>query len=287
VGLSITKVLAKVASKHQKPAGMTIIKGRDIARYLNDLPVEKIWGIGPATTNYLSKLGIRTALAFAQMPEKTVLQKFTKPGVEIWQELRGRSVYPVTTGEKSSYASISKTKTFAPPSSNAEYLFAQLMRNMESACIKARRYSLAPNRIVVFLKKQDFHSVGSEAKLSRPCACPLEFSDVIHELFDACYRPRDVYRATGVVLLDLEADANIQYTLFDNPVQAEKIKDLYHVADELGEKFGKHTVHLGSSHLIDKLGKGRRGTPTVREQTRMLGETNRRHLGLPLLHIKI
>jgi DNA polymerase-4/DNA polymerase V len=287
VGLSITKVLAKVASKHQKPAGMTIIKGRDIARYLNDLPVEKIWGIGPATTNYLSKLGIHTALSFARMPEKIVLQKFTKPGVEIWQELRGKSVYPVTAGEKSSYASISKTKTFAPPSSNAEYLFAQLMRNMESACIKARRYSLAPKKIVVFLKKQNFETAGSEAALSRPCACPLEFSGIIHELFDACYCPQDVYRATGVVLLDLEADANIQYTLFDNPVQAEKIKDLYHVADELGEKFGKHTVHLGSSHLIDKLGKGRRGTPTIREQTRMLGETNRRHLGLPLLHVKV
>jgi DNA polymerase-4/DNA polymerase V len=287
VGLSITKVLAKVASKHQKPAGMIIIKGRDIARYLNDLPVEKIWGIGPATTHYLGKLGIRTALAFAQIPEKTVLQKFTKPGVEIWQELRGKSVYPVTAGEKSSYASISKTKTFAPPSSNAEYLFAQLMRNMESACIKARRYSLAPNRIVVFLKKQDFNSVGSEAKLTRPCACPMEISDVIHELFDACYCPRDVYRATGVVLLDLEADANIQYTLFDNPIQAEKIKDLYHVADELGQKFGKHTVHLGSSHLIDRLGKGRRGSPMVREQPKMPGETNRRHLGLPLLHVKV
>ena len=287
VGLSITKVLAKVASKHQKPAGMTVIKGRDIPDYLRNLPVEKIWGIGPATTHYLSKLGIRTALAFAQMPEKTVLQKFTKPGVEIWQELRGKSVYPVTAGEKSSYASISKTKTFAPPSSNAEYLFAQLMRNIESACIKARRYSLAPKKIVVFLKKQNFETAGSEAALSRPCACPLEISDVIHELFDACYCPKDVYRATGVVLLDLEADANIQYTLFDNTVQAEKIKDLYHVADELGQKFGKHTVHLGSSHLIDKLGKGRRGTPTVREQTRMLGETNRRHLGLPLLHVKV
>ncbi len=287
VGLSITKVLAKAASKHQKPSGMTVITGPDIASYLNDLPVEKIWGIGPATTHYLAKLGIHTALAFAQMPEKTVLKKFTKPGVEIWQELRGKSVYPVTTGEKTSYASISKTKTFAPPSSNGEYLFAQLMRNMESACIKARRYSLAPKKIVVFLKKQNFETAGSEAALSRPCACPLEFSGIIHDLFNACYCPKDVYRATGVVLLDLEADANIQYTLFDNPIQAEKIKDLYHVADELGEKFGKHTVHLGSSHLIDKLGKGRRGTPTVREQTLIKGETNRRHLGLPLLHVKV
>jgi DNA polymerase-4/DNA polymerase V len=249
--------------------------------------VEKVWGIGPATTNYLAKMGIHYALEFAQLPEKTVLKKFTKPTVEIWQELRGASVYPVTMEEKSSYASISKTKTFAPPTSNAEYLFAHLMRNMESACIKARRYSLAPNKIVVFLKKNDFATVGSEAKLSRPCAFPLEFSGIIHDLFDSCYCPEDIYRATGVVLLNLEPDTNIQYTLFDKPLQAEKIRELYNVADELGQKFGKHTLHLGSSHLIDKLGKGRRGTSTSREQIQLKGETRRRHLGLPLLHIKL
>jgi nucleotidyltransferase/DNA polymerase involved in DNA repair len=285
-GLSITKVLAKVASKYQKPSGMTVIKGRDIADYLRNLPVEKIWGIGNATTNYLAKMGIHYALEFAQLPEKTVLQRFTKPGVEIWQELRGISVWPVATEEKSSYASISKTKTFAPPTADAEYLFAQLMRNMESACIKARRYFLAPRKIVVYLKKNNFDYAGSEAKLSRPCACPMEFSGIIHELFANCYRPQDVYRATGVVLLDLEQDTNIQYTLFDDPVQAEKIRELYNAADELAKKFGKHTLHLGSSHLIEKLGKGRRGNPTLREQIQLKGETHRRHLGLPLLHIK-
>lgn len=286
-GLSITKVLAKVASKHQKPSGLTIIKGREIAEYLHDLPVEKVWGIGNATTHYLAKMGIRYALEFAQLPEKKVKEKFTKPGVEIWQELRGISVYPVTAEEKSSYASISKTKTFAPATSNAEYLFAHLMRNLESACIKARRYSLAPDRIVVFLKKNDFSTVGSEVKLSHPCNCPMEFSGIIRELFDGCYSPKDVYRATGVVLLELEPDTNIQYSLFDNPPQAEKIKELYNVADELGRKFGKHTLHLGCSHLIEELGKGRRGSPTVREQTQLKGETRRRHLGLPLLHVKI
>jgi DNA polymerase-4/DNA polymerase V len=51
VGLSITKVLAKVASKHQKPAGITVIKGKNIAEYLCDFPEEKISGIAPATTN--------------------------------------------------------------------------------------------------------------------------------------------------------------------------------------------------------------------------------------------
>ncbi len=286
VGLSITKVLAKVASKHQKPAGMTVISGREIPDYLRNLPVDKVWGIGNATTNYLAKMGIHYALDFARMSEKTVLQKFTKPGVEIWQELRGKSVYPVTAEEKSSYASISKSKTFTPPTSNADYLFAQLMRNMESACIKARRYSLAPQKIIVFLKKNNFDSTGSEVKLSRPCACPLEFSGIVSRLFEQCYSAKELYRATGVILLDLEPDTQTQYTLFDNPIQAEKIKDLYHVADELGQRFGKHTLHLGSSHLIDRLGKGRRGSPTVREQTLLKGETRRRHLSLPLLHVK-
>jgi nucleotidyltransferase/DNA polymerase involved in DNA repair len=286
VGLSITKVLAKVASKHQKPAGMTIIKGRDIASYLNDLPVEKIWGIGPATTNYLAKMGVRTALAFAQMPEETVLKKFTKPGVEIWQELRGKSVYPVVPEEKSTYASISKTKTFAPPNSDAEYLFAQLMRNMESACIKARRYNLAPKKIAVYLKMQDFETTGSEAVLSRPCCRPLEFAGVVRELFNKCYREADLYRATGVILCDLVSDQNIQYSLFDDPVQAQKIREIYRAADELGQRYGKHTLHQGSSHLIEKLGRGRRGNPTAREQTQLKGETRRRHLALPLLHIK-
>jgi DNA polymerase-4/DNA polymerase V len=208
-GLSITKGLAKIASKHRKPSGLTVIQGRDIAGYLCNLPVEKIWGIGNATSNYLAKMGIRYALEFAQLPETTVRGKFIKPGVEIWQELRGISVYPVTAEEKSSCASISKTKTFAPPTSDATYLFAHLMRNMESACIKARHYCLAPEKIIIFLKKNNFDAVGNKTKLSRPCAFPMEFSGVLRERFNQCYSPQDIYRATGVILCDLEPKGQV------------------------------------------------------------------------------
>jgi DNA polymerase-4/DNA polymerase V len=285
-GLSLSKVLAKVASKHKKPDGFTAIPGRLIARYLKDLPVEKIWGIGHATASYLEKMKVRTALEFARLPERIMEERFTKPGVETWRELRGESVYPVSPEEKSTYASISKTKTFSPPTSDREYLFAHLLRNLESACIKARRYSLAARKIIPFLKKNNFDTRGSEAVLSHPCACPLEFAGIIRELFYACFRPDELYRATGVILLNLVPDDNTQYTLFDNPLQAEKIKELYDVADELGQKFGKHTVHLGSSHPLEKQGKGRRGTPTMRKQTQLRGETRRQHLGLPLMHVK-
>ncbi len=287
VGVSLTKVLAKVASKHRKPNGMTVIPGRAIAFCLQDLPVEKIWGIGPATASYLNKMGIVTALEFARMPEATVRKRFTKPGVEIWRELRGESVYPVTTEEKSVYASISKMKTFAPPTRDPEYLFAHLLRNLESACIKARRYKLAPKKIVPILKKQNFDSVAREIRLTRPTSHPLELSGLIHDVFKALFREKELYRATGVILLDLVPDAHTQYSLFEDPIAAEKIRDLYEAVDEVIGRYGKHTLHLGGSHAIETHGHGRRGAPTARERVRLFGETRRKHLGLPILHVKV
>ncbi len=285
-GLSLTKVLAKVASKHKKPDGFTAIPGRLIARYLNDLPVEKIWGIGHATASYLEKMKVRTALEFAKLPERIMEERFTKPGVETWRELRGESVYPVSPAEKSIYASISKTKTFSPPTSDREYLFAHLLRNLESACIKARRYALAPRKIIPFLKKNNFDTAGCEAKLTRPSVYPLELSPLLQELFDRLYEEKESYRSTGIVLVDLAPDTPVQYSLFEDPLKAEKIRQLYEAADLLSGKYGKHTLHLGGSHPIEVFGKGRRGVPTVREQTRMYGETKRKHVGLPILHVK-
>jgi len=285
--LSLTKVLAKVASKHRKPSGFTVIPGRSIPAYLETLPVEKVWGIGPATTDYLAKMGVRTALEFARLSEQAVRARFTKPGVEIWQELRGESVYPVLAEEKSVYTSIGKTKTFAPPTSDRDYLFAHLLRNLESACIKARRYGLAPRRIAAFLKKQNFDTEGREVKLNRPSSHPLELSELIRGLFNGMYKRYATYRATGVVLMALVQDAQIQYSLFEDPIRAEKIRELYEAVDALSGKYGKHTLHLGASHPIEVQGKGRRGAPTVREQTQIYGETRRKHLGLPLFQAGI
>jgi len=287
VGLSLTKVLAKVGSKYQKPDGLTIIPGRSIAYFLKDLPVDKIWGIGPATTAHLNKMGIKTALEFARMPEQSIKKSFTKPTMEIWQELRGQSVCPVISEEKSTYASISKTKTFAPSTSDADYLFAQLLRNLESACIKARRHKLAPRRIALFLKTINFLYSGCEVRLNRPSAYPMDLSDLIRTSFDSLYRKDILYRATGVVLMEMCSDLPVQYSLFDDAVRVDKVMSLYEAMDEISHRFGKHALHLGGSHGIEVMGKGERGESTVRESTQFFGETKRQHLGLPILHVKV
>jgi DNA polymerase-4/DNA polymerase V len=103
IGLAPTKVVAKVGSKWMKPSGLTVIPGYDIHRYLAKLPTEKIWGIGPQTSEFLKKQGILTALQFARKNEEWIHAHLTKPHFEIWQELQGQSVMPMVLDEKTTY----------------------------------------------------------------------------------------------------------------------------------------------------------------------------------------
>jgi DNA polymerase-4/DNA polymerase V len=289
IGVSLSKVLAKIGSKHNKPHGLTIIPGRDIHLYLQNLPVGKVWGIGPNTSAFLDKHGITTALQYAGKDEKFIKKYLSKPYLEIWHELNGRSVYPVVTEAKDSYQSISKTRTFTPPSADETFVFAQVSKNLENACIKARRYMLAAERLIVFLRRQDFRDVGVEIKLSLPSAYPVCLMGALKEGFSRVYRPNTLYRQTGVVLAGLVPDDGSHYTLFDDTTKIEKMARIYEAVDSLSGRFGKHMVQHGSS-LLTKLQaqhEGDRGDVPVRKAETFKGESKRQRLGLPMLHIKV
>ncbi len=290
VGVSISKVLAKIGSKHKKPAGLTIISGRDIHLFLRNLPVNKVWGIGPNTSAYLKKFGITTALDFARKDEAFVKRLLSKPYHEIWCELNGRSVYHVTVQAKASYQSISKARTFTPPSTDHDFVFAQLVKNLENACIKARRYNLTARKLFLFLRQQDFRDSGIEVKVSRPTAFPADLFGPLREGLQKIFRENTPYRQTGVVLCDLVSEEKNQYTLFDDTVRIEKMSTLYKAVDTLSDRFGKHTIQSGAS-LPTKLQaqhEGDRGDQAVRKTTMLLkGENARQKLGLPVLHVKV
>ncbi|OGH70103.1 MAG: DNA polymerase IV [Candidatus Magasanikbacteria bacterium RIFCSPHIGHO2_02_FULL_51_14] len=285
VGLAPTKVLAKLGSKWDKPDGFTYISARKREEYLKKLEPVKIWGIGPNTANYMRQLGIKTVLEFVKKPFEYVEEHFTKPHQEIWRELNGESVYPVTTEEKTSYASISKTKTFTPPSTEKEFVCSQLVKNLENACIKARRYDLVANRLCIFLKQQDFASFGLEAELSRASAYPNDLLNVVRGMFADLFQEKTLYRSTGVVLCDLQENTNIQTSLFESPVLLNRLKRVYDAVDKVSERFGKHTVHLGASLKANAFGQhlGERGDKPARQVVRLKGERGRQRLRVPML----
>lgn len=288
VGLSLTKTLAKTASKKNKPKGLVVASAHEREALLADLPIEDVWNIGPNTAELLKRFGVTSALAFAQKPESFIQSILSKPGRETWQELNGVPALEFVGEEKESYQSISKTKTFTPPSADKEYVYAQLMKNVESSCMKARRYHQAPRKISLFLKRQDHRSFGIEAKLLRASAFPNELSHVLRQLFEELFVPNTLYRATGILLYDLVAAAPLQASLFEEPNYIQKTRRLYDAIDSLRERFGKYSVSQASSlvaqktqHLTD------RGDVPQRKLTLLKGETKRQRLPLPLLQVEV
>ncbi len=284
LGLGPTKVIAKIGSKWKKPSGLTCIPGWDMHRYLAELSVDKLWGVGSQTTAYLAKHRVFTALEFAQKPESWITRYLSKPFVELWQELQGQSVLELETCPKESYQSIQKFKTFSPPSQDRGFVFAQLSKNIENACMKARRYHLAAGGATCLLRTQDFRNTGLELRFTRPTAFSHEVIRALRPIFDELFHSKDSYRSTGVVLFNLKNDDCIQLTLFDPPVQIDKYQRVYRAVDDLRRRYGKHTVFLGSSFDAHAFTQhvGERGDAPERKSLLLKGETVRKRLGLPM-----
>ena len=285
VGLAPSKVVAKIASKWNKPSGLTIISGRELPDYLGQLPIEAVWGIGRQTAAYLAQFAIQTALDFARKEESWVKQHVTKPHYEIWCELQGQAILPLELEEKTDYKSISKTKTFTPPSHDRTYVFGQLCKNIENACIKARRYHLVAKKVFFFLRTHDFRSQGLEITLSRATAFPNEVVSIVGSHFDQVFKPQTRYRLTGVVLTHLVESKPLQLDLFDGPLRVEHMERIYQAVDALDRRYGKHAVFLASSLPGMRQGPhaGERGEAVTRRTQLFTGETDRKRLGLPML----
>lgn len=287
IGLSLSKSLCKLASKFRKPRGFVAVRGHHLHLFLPRIPISEVWGFGRNTVQLLEKYGIRTAWDFVQRPLSWADQRLGKVGRDIWQELRGESVYPVDPEEKQGYATISKCKTFTSPSDDRDFVYAKLIRNVENAFIKLRRHKLAARTVVVALREKGFGQDGLEARLNRPTSATHQVLPVVRELFNQLYRPGTSYRTTMVVLGKLQEDHGVQYELFEDPVRIDAAIRVAHAMDEVNERFGKHKVQLGPTLQLPLHPITPRDQQTWRQQALLKGETPRRRLGIPRLAIEV
>ena len=284
LGLSATKTLAKIGSKWQKPAGLTVIPLCDAPRYLKAVPVGAVWGIGPQTAALLGKYGIRSAHDLARKDEAWVRANLSKPFVETWQELTGTVANELDCTGRETYQSISKTKTFTPASRDPSFIHAQLSKNIENACIKARRWKLATPLVFFFLKTEDFRYHGYEVTLPFPTNNPVDILRAVDEHFFEAYKRGVRYRATGITLANLADESAVQLDLFGAVRASSGRKRIFASADALAEKYGKHVVFLGASFAaMQGAHRGSRADAPARTTNRFRGETKRQRLGIPML----
>jgi DNA polymerase IV len=73
VGVARTKFLAKVASGVAKPDGLLVVPPDRELAFLHPLPVERLWGVGPATARKLHDRGIVNVGQVARLPEEALV----------------------------------------------------------------------------------------------------------------------------------------------------------------------------------------------------------------------
>lgn len=272
VGLAGTKVLAKAASKHRKPAGFTHIRsdglggnivadsGEDRIVFLAALSIEKVWGIGTSTTRHLRSNGILTALEFARLDSQQLASlSIAKPYRQIHAELNGFSVMPVNSAKREMPKSLMCSRTFAPPSRDPEAIFSHLSKNIEEACERMRHDGAEAHACSFFLKSQEFRYYGAEHAFDRPTSDPMEVIAAARSHLADMLKGHLEYRATGVTLRSLTPAGLMPHRgLFDSvcdvPVGKHRSRslsgpasDLYERMDLINRKYGEHAIMIGSS----------------------------------------
>ncbi len=271
VGLAPNKTLAKIASKKNKPSGLTFIPKENINSFLQDLPVGALWGMGQSVTVALSKLGVYTALEFAQKDEGWLTQNaMSKPYKEIWHELRGGYARKLTITSDSVMGSIIKSFT-VPPTNVRSVLLSHLSRNIEGACNKARRHGVRAKHARFYLKNQDFQYFSHTCEVAVPTNDPREFLALVEKYFDAVYSANVLYRTTGFSLYGICTNETMTEDLFGESVRIKNRKPILTALDTVNAKFGSNTIFFGAS--LDS---------ATREEVRSLERAKRGRKGIIL-----
>ena len=124
VGIGPNKLIAKIASDHRKPGGLTVVIPRRVAEFLSPQGVGALRGVGPKTKEHLEGMGLRTIAQLLDISETRLIQEFGKFGGFLWREARGIDDRPVDPDWVQK--SIGRENTFETDTGDLEQVHASL-----------------------------------------------------------------------------------------------------------------------------------------------------------------
>jgi DNA polymerase IV (DinB-like DNA polymerase) len=89
VGVAPNMSTAKIASDHDKPDGLVVVRPDEVREFLAPLPVEAIHGVGPVSARELADMGVETAGDLAAADPATLRERFGKRGPALGRRARG------------------------------------------------------------------------------------------------------------------------------------------------------------------------------------------------------
>jgi DNA polymerase-4 len=254
VGVAPVKFVAKIASDFDKPRGFTVVRPDEVVAFLDQLPVERLWGVGEVTAERLRHFGIVRVGQIREAGEAFLSENLGEAGVHLHRLSCGRDPRPVTPDWQRK--SVGHETTFYEDIDDRETLLGVLLDLTEEVTRRARRGGHRGRIVTIKIRYAPFETHTSQVRLDNATNTTEEVWTAARELFEKNARvpPRKV-RLLGVSISDLGASPDRQLSLFDAKRQ-ERARRVDETMDDILERLGKGTIRRAASPPRRKSPKG-------------------------------
>ncbi|MEO5898884.1 MAG: DNA polymerase IV [Ilumatobacteraceae bacterium] len=242
VGIAPNKFLAKLATEAAKPRatpdgvrpgkGVVEVRPGGELAFLHPLPVEALWGVGPATLERLTRLGVRTVGQLAQLDEAALIASVgASHGRHLHQLAQAIDDRPVEPDRE--MKSIGHEETFATDRYTHDELRVELVRLSDAVAGRLRSEGRGARTVTLKLRFAGFVTITRSVTLAAPCLTARGLIQAVEPLLAA------IDPSPGVRLLGISGSNFGASSVGGHGVQLS--------LDELLEEPGDHAAAAGSA----------------------------------------
>jgi DNA polymerase IV len=240
VGVARTKFLAKVASGVAKPDGLLVVPPDGELAFLHPLPVERLWGVGPATASKLNARGIRTVGQVAEFPEDALVAMLGRAsGRQLHALAHNRDARRVVRGRRR--GSIGSQRALGRSPKSFEALDTVLVGLVDRITRRLRAAGRVGRTVVLRLRFDDFSRASRSHTLPHATGHTHTILTTARGLLAASTPliERRGITLIGVAVANLEDGRAVQLVL---PLDCHSGDALDAALDEVRDRFGAAAV---------------------------------------------
>ena len=179
-GISINKFIAKVASEINKPNGQKTIHPEEVLQFLEELPVNKFYGVGKVTASKMYNLGIFKGKDLKKKPLEELVKSFGKSGTHYYNIVRG--IHNSAVKPNRIRKSIAAERTFSENLSSEIFMIERLDKIADELEKRMKKTDTKGKTITLKIKYSDFTQQTRSKTKTNFMQTKKEFFPVVKEL---------------------------------------------------------------------------------------------------------
>jgi len=248
VGVSFSKIFAKLGSDMKKPDAVTVISQNNYRDKVWPLPVSELLYVGPATTKKLAMMNVYTIGELAMCNPEYLRAKLGKNGIMLWRFANGADHSAVMPAEfVAPIKSVGHGTTCVRDLETNYEVWQVLYELAQDVGHRLRKHELTANGVQITVKDKDLDYRQYQIPLSFPTRSPLDIAQAGYALFESRYTWHKPVRALTIRGINLSSEHQpIQLDIFSDVERRERRRALDDCVDDIRRRFGNRAIYAAS-----------------------------------------